>query len=62
MINWWKDFKIKSIMNSRTARIRGIARQIEFLEEDIKDSQRMIECLKASMLLVDGNQLDLFNK
>ena len=31
MKNWWKDFKIKSAMNSRTAQIRALARQVEFL-------------------------------
>jgi len=61
MKNWWKDFKIKSAMNSRTAQIRALARQVEFLEQDSKDNQRMIECLKSRMFLVDGNQLDLFN-
>jgi len=62
MKNWWKDFKIKSAMNSRTASIRKLTRQIELLEQDSEDNQRMIKSLKSRMFLVDGNQLDLFDK
>ena len=62
MKNWWKDFKIKSEINSRTASIRKLTRQIELIEQDSEDNQRMIESLKSRMFLIDGNQLDLFNK
>jgi len=62
MKNWWKDFKIKSAMNSRTASIRKLTRQIEMLEQDSEDNQRMIKSLKSRMFLIDGNQLDLFDK
>jgi len=62
MKNWWKDFKIKSAMNSRTASIRKLTRQIELLEQDSEDNQRMIKSLKSRMFLIDGNQLDLFDK
>lgn len=61
MKNFWKDLKIKREVNARTAQIRKLVKEIEFLQRDSACNDRMITCLKSRMYLVDGNQPDLFD-